>query len=77
MLIDFREKGREGARRGNSNAIFYLSLTLINTWYCRSFILAILMGEEQCLIGVGISISLMTNDVEHLCTCLLAIGYLL
>ena len=48
-----------------------------NTWYflvCFFFFLtAILVGMKWCLIVVLTSISLMTNNVENLCLCLLAI----
>ena len=52
---------------------FQYTYILINTCYCLSFILSILVGVKTYLIVALMCISLVTKDFEHLFTCLLAI----
>ena len=50
-----------------------ISPPLVNTWFCQSSIIAILVGMRLYVIVVLICISLMTDDIGHLITCLSAI----
>ena len=47
-----------------------ISPPLVNTWFCQSSIIVFLVGMKLYVIVVLICISLMTDDIGHLITCL-------